>query len=232
MKKKSRNNRKVNQPVSKSNSVEAQPKTVESSKVSTPKQGIYSEYLNQNLNINQIMEERKIQLKRISQLREDRAILVYAADFRKANIAPTHINSLDLMPINDQLSILQGERLDFILETPGGFGDAAEDIVKLIRNKFQEVNIIVPGTAKSAGTIIAMAGDDILMEPVSMFPAANRHFGKTYFLRIAGFRVRRFCRFQIIVRKTKPFRLIYCRNETRSKCFGTITKTGNCSTIF
>lgn len=167
MKKKSRNTRKTKQPVSKPNSVDAQSKKVDSSKVPVVKQGIYSEYLNQNLDINQIMAERKVQLKRISQLREDRAILVYAADFRKANIAPTHINSLDLMPINDQLSILDGDRLDLILETPGGFGDAAEDIVKLIRNKFQEVNIIVPGTAKSAGTIIAMAGDDILMEPMS-----------------------------------------------------------------
>jgi len=167
MRKKPRTSRKAKQSTAKSNSVDTQPKNLESSKAPVAKQGIYSEYLNRNLDINQIMEERKIQLKRISQLREDRAILVYAADFRKANIAPTHINSLDLMPINDQISILDGDRLDFILETPGGFGDAAEDVVKLIRNKFQEVNIIVPGTAKSAGTIIAMAGDDILMEPMS-----------------------------------------------------------------
>lgn len=167
MRKKPRTSRKAKQSAAKSNSVDTQPKNLESSKAPVAKQGIYSEYLNRNLDVNQIMEERKIQLKRISQLREDRAILVYAADFRKANIAPTHINSLDLLAINDQISVLDGDRLDFILETPGGFGDAAEDIVKLIRNKFQEVNIIVPGTAKSAGTIIAMAGDDILMEPMS-----------------------------------------------------------------
>ncbi|MDQ3131907.1 MAG: Clp protease ClpP [Acidobacteriota bacterium] len=167
MKKNSRASRQTKQSTSKSNTFDTQPQTAEPSEIPVIKQGIYSEYLNRNLNINQIMEERKVQLKRISQFREDRAILVYAADFRKANIAPTHINSLDIMPINDQLSILEGNRLDFILETSGGFGDVAEEIVKLIRNKFQEVNIIVPGTAKSAGTIIAMAGDDILMEAVS-----------------------------------------------------------------
>ena len=33
--------------------------------------------------------------------------------------------------------------------------------------KYEEVTVIVPGWAKSAGTIIAMAGDEILMEPAS-----------------------------------------------------------------
>ncbi len=63
--------------------------------------------------------------------------------------------------------MLQGSRLDLILETPGGDGVAAEDIVKLLRSRFEEVNVIVPGIAKSAGTIIAMGANDILMEPVS-----------------------------------------------------------------
>ena len=37
----------------------------------------------------------------------------------------------------------------------------------MIRQKFEEVAIIIPGTAKSAGTIIVMAADEILMEPAS-----------------------------------------------------------------
>ncbi len=106
-------------------------------------------------------------MKRISDLRDGRAILVFASDFRKGSIAPIDINISDLTPINDQISVLEGERLDLILETPGGFGESAEDIVNLLRNKFTEVNFIIPGTAKSAGTIMVMSGDDILMEPVS-----------------------------------------------------------------
>jgi hypothetical protein len=53
------------------------------------------------------------------------------------------------------------------LETPGGSGEVAEDIVKMIRNKYDDVAFIIPGSAKSSGTIIAMSGDDILMEPMS-----------------------------------------------------------------
>jgi hypothetical protein len=129
-------------------------------------QGIYTEYLERGLNPDQLLAERKIQLKRISELRDGRAVLVYAADIKKPMV-PNGIDSTDLIPIEDQIATLQGDRLDFILETGGGFGDAAEDIVKLLRGRFSELNIIVPGTAKSAGTIIAMAGDDILMEPIS-----------------------------------------------------------------
>ena len=53
------------------------------------------------------------------------------------------------------------------METPGGLGEVAEDIVKLMRTQFDEVGIIIPGWCKSAGTLIAMAGDEILMEPAS-----------------------------------------------------------------
>jgi hypothetical protein len=131
------------------------------------KKGIFTEYIDRAMSPQQLIAERQKQLKRISELRDGRAVLAYAADFQKQNIAPISIDITDLTPLNDQITVLEGTRLDFILETPGGAGEIAEDIVKLLRSRFDEVNIIVPGTAKSAGTIIAMAGDEILMEPVS-----------------------------------------------------------------
>ena len=74
----------------------------------------------------------------------------------------------DLLAIRDQLSnIGDGDAIDLILETPGGSGEAAEDIVRLIREYFPSMGVIVPGTAKSAGTILAMAGDEILMSDES-----------------------------------------------------------------
>jgi len=42
-----------------------------------------------------------------------------------------------------------------------------EDLVRLLRSKYDDVGIIVPGYAKSAGTIFAMAADEILMGPFS-----------------------------------------------------------------
>jgi hypothetical protein len=127
--------------------------------------GIYSEYINQRLSFDQITDERKKQLKKISEIR-GRDILVYASDSNKAN-APISIIPSDLLPFKDQLSYLKTDRVDIILETPGGIAETVEDMVELIRSTHDSVGIIIPGSAKSAGTIFSMAGDEILMGSAS-----------------------------------------------------------------
>jgi len=143
--------------------------------------GVYSEYLNKNLNSDELIKERKAQLKRISEIRK-RDVLVFAADLNK-RIAEISINYSDLLPIKDQLDNLHGDKLDLIIETPGGSGEVAEDIVKLLRNKYKDVAVIIPGWAKSAGTIIAMSGNEILMEPNSALGPIDAQLtwqGKTF----------------------------------------------------
>jgi hypothetical protein len=128
--------------------------------------GIYSEYLDQGPTLD-LQAERKKQLGRIAGLRK-RAILVYASDSNKARQgAPVAIDNTDLLPITDQVSNLSGSAIDVLLETGGGSGETAEDIVRLLYDKFESVAFIVPGMAKSAGTIMVMAGDEILMDPAS-----------------------------------------------------------------
>jgi len=127
--------------------------------------GIYSEYLDQLKSFEQIIAQRKEQLKRISAIRK-RDVLVYASDLSKSN-APTQIDYSDLLPFSDQLSNLKGDAIDVIIETPGGFAEVVEDMVKLLRGKYEKVGIIIPGYCKSAGTIFAMAGDEILMGSMS-----------------------------------------------------------------
>lgn len=129
--------------------------------------GIYGEYLVKfaSGDFDELTEERKTQLKRISQLR-DRDVLVFAADINKGT-AQISIDYSDMLPFTDQLSNLKGRRLDLILETPGGSGEVAEDLVKAMRDRYEDVAVIVPGYAKSAGTIMAMAADDILLGPYS-----------------------------------------------------------------
>jgi len=128
--------------------------------------GIYAEYLDRKFNITQLVQERKNQLSRISQLRGGRDVLVFAANLANGR-QPIAINYTDLLPFNDQLSNLSGNAIDIILETPGGSGETVEDMVKLLRAKYESIGVIVPGVAKSAGTIFAMAADEILMEPAS-----------------------------------------------------------------
>ena len=126
--------------------------------------GIYSEYLDSNFNFKQLTAERKKHLKRVADIRGKRAIFTYAAALTK-NAAISIIYD-DLLPISYQLSNIKEDKIDIIIETPGGSAEIAEDIVKLIRGKFSEVAMIVPGYAKSAGTIMVMAGDEILLEPI------------------------------------------------------------------
>lgn len=125
----------------------------------------YAEYLNQDLDISSLTVKRKALLKRIAEIR-GRPNLVIASDLLKSD-ARISIDYSDIISIQDQLSNLQGKSIDIILETPGGIAEVVEDMVRLIRQKFERVAIIVPGWAKSAGTIFAMAGDEILMGPTS-----------------------------------------------------------------
>jgi hypothetical protein len=128
--------------------------------------GIYSEYIDQGPTLD-LNAERKKQLAQIAQIRK-RDVLVYASDSNKAQHgAPVALDNSDLLPITDQLSNLSSKAIDVLLETGGGRGETAEDIVRLLHGKYESVAFIIPGIAKSAGTIMVMAGDEILMEPSS-----------------------------------------------------------------
>ena len=51
-----------------------------------------------------------------------------------------------------------------ILDTPGGIVEVVERIVRVLRYHYEEVRFIIPDRAMSAGTVLAMSGDDILMD--------------------------------------------------------------------
>jgi len=53
--------------------------------------------------------------------------------------------------------------LTLILHTPGGVTNAAETIVAYVRSKFSEVETIVPTFAMSAGTMVSLATERIVM---------------------------------------------------------------------
>ena len=67
--------------------------------------------------------------------------MVYARDINK-NQAPVSIDYSDIMSFQDQLSNLKGKAIDIILETPGGFAEVVEDLVKLVRSRYESVGKI------------------------------------------------------------------------------------------
>lgn len=59
-------------------------------------------------------------------------------------------------------------RLAVLLNTPGGTAEVAERIANTMRHYYQEVVFIVPDRAMSAGTILVMSGDEIMMDHFSV----------------------------------------------------------------
>lgn len=55
-------------------------------------------------------------------------------------------------------------RLAVVLHTSGGAIETTERIVGILRHFYRDVIFIIPDTALSAGTILAMSGDDIWMD--------------------------------------------------------------------
>lgn len=91
-----------------------------------------------------------------------RRLLVYVGNMANFNsqIAPPHT-----VPLADALAqIGKTENLDLMIHTMGGSGDTAEKIVEMCRNHCSgEFRVIIPNMAKSAGTLIALGADKIVM---------------------------------------------------------------------
>lgn len=94
-------------------------------------------------------------------------VLFYASGFlQKAGVPGIHL-SINMEDINGFMAGLHG--MDFsrdlilILHTPGGMAEAAETIVDYLRSKFARIDAYIPTYAMSAGTMIALSCDTIVM---------------------------------------------------------------------
>ena len=80
------------------------------------------------------------------------------------------INENDTMPFVDLLHhVQQGERVELLLHTTGGSIDAAEKLIRMVRSTVGETEfrIIVPEFAKSAGTLMILGADRVVMSDMS-----------------------------------------------------------------
>ena len=80
------------------------------------------------------------------------------------------IDESDTMPFVDLLhNVRPGESVELLLHTPGGNIDAAEKLVRMVRSKVGEAEfqIIVPEYAKSAGTLMVLGADCVVMSDMS-----------------------------------------------------------------
>lgn len=123
--------------------------------------GLMSEYINRKLSAADLESELLQLISRYNKLRNTFAI-VYVSAINKL-IPDVPLNQDDYYVIHDLLTGVDSPKIDFYVETPGGSAEAAEEIVRWLRSKFDEVAFVVSGEAKSAGTIMVLSGDPILM---------------------------------------------------------------------
>jgi len=96
-----------------------------------------------------------------------RPLLVYATKFMDSLPAgvPNFIVISDVDGFTDLVNSVQGTKVDVLLHSPGGRPDATERIVGILRDKFDEVNFLIPHSAYSAATMLALSGDCVVLHP-------------------------------------------------------------------
>lgn len=144
--------------------------------------GILNEYLNKRLSYTGLLQELDKLVNEYNHY-TGRYLLIYVADFNKAKqgICDIPMDQDDFYNIQDILRENTESKIDVYIETPGGSGEAAEEIARFLHKKYEEVNFIIASEAKSAGTILALSGDNIYMtETGSLGPIdAQAKIGRT-----------------------------------------------------
>lgn len=96
-----------------------------------------------------------------------RNVILYASAFLQKPSVPPVVTMITPEDINGLMSVVYGmdcsRGLTLILHTPGGVTTAAESLVAYLRSKFDDVEAIVPALAMSAGTMISLSADRIVM---------------------------------------------------------------------
>lgn len=106
-------------------------------------------------------------LGKVSALRKDKNVIIYGSAFLQKQDVPASFVSITHEDLNGLMAVIKGmefeKGLTLILHTPGGVTNATESLVDYLHAKFPSIEVIVPTFAMSAGTMISMAADRIVM---------------------------------------------------------------------
>ena len=99
--------------------------------------------------------------------RSNRNVVLYGSCFlQKPHVLANNL-SITNEDVNGLMSVIHGMQWDkgltLVLHTPGGVTNATESIVAYLRSKFEYIEVIVPTFAMSAGTMISLASDLIIL---------------------------------------------------------------------
>lgn len=111
----------------------------------------------------------KVRKKYLSELAgyTKRNVFLYASCWLQKSQIPGELIMVHASDMDGFLEVVKGVDtnlgLDLILHSPGGSPEAAEQIVSYLRQKFDDIRVIVPMMAMSAATMMACAADLVVL---------------------------------------------------------------------
>src|SRR5438067_8821404 len=122
-------------------------------------------------------------ISRFERARKSRAI---ALVHRQETMSFLGFPLMRYIDINDSEDILRAIKLtdpdvpiDLIVHTPGGLVLAANQIAHALRRHRAKVTVFVPHYAMSGGTLIALAADEIVMDPNAVLGPVDPQLGQS-----------------------------------------------------
>lgn len=135
-----------------------------------------------------LFKQRQIQLERyrlIRQLEKERGSRLITMIHRQEAISILGIPVVRYVTVEDSEQILRAIRLtppdvpiDLLIHTPGGLLLAAEQIAHALRRREAKVTVMIPHYAMSGGTLIAMAADEIVLDPNAVLGPVDPQLGE------------------------------------------------------
>lgn len=120
-------------------------------------------------------------IRRIEQARNSRVITLI---HRQESVALLGIPVVRYIDVDDSEQVLRAIRLtpanlpiDLVLHTPGGLVLAAEQIARALIRHQAKVTVFVPHYAMSGGTLVAMAADEIALDPNAVLGPVDPQLG-------------------------------------------------------
>ena len=121
-----------------------------------------------------LMKGMSAALMRVAEIRSEangnvqpRNVLMYASGWLQKAGAPGSFISITPEDLNGFMAAIHGmewsAHLTILLHTPGGSPTAAQTIVSYLRDKFEDIEVIVPTYAMSAGSMISLSANRIVM---------------------------------------------------------------------
>ena len=120
----------------------------------------------------------------LGRFEEERKSRVIAMIHRQESASFLGVPVASSISIDDSEAVLRAIRftppeqpIDVILHTPGGLVLAAEQIAKALVEHKGKVTVFVPHYAMSGGTLIALAADEIVMDPNAVLGPVDPQIG-------------------------------------------------------